>query len=234
VTEYNQQHFTRQYFLSALMATCLGAVVYVAVFTGLAHAGERIVLHALFSNKAIMMIDGKRRVLSVGEESPEGVKLTATNTETESADIIIAGESRRLHLGSIALSAPKREKSEMQTTLWADPSGHFFTTGTINGVAVTFLVDTGATSIAMNSNTARRVGIDYKRGRKGYASTASGIAPMYEVDIKRVKVGDIEMKYLKGGVIEGAHPTEVLLGMSFLKKVEMRREGNKMNLLYKK
>lgn len=181
-----------------------------------------------------MMIGDKRRVLSVGEESPEGLKLLATDTANESADIFINGEQKRLVLGSIALSVPKKEKTEMRTTLWADSRGHFVTTGTINGVAVTFLVDTGATSIAMSSVVAKRVGIDYKRGTRTYANTASGISPIYEVDIRKVKLGDIEMKYLKGGVIEGSHPKEVLLGMTFLKKVKMQRDGNKLDLFYKK
>lgn len=231
MTEYNQQQAGQQLLLVPAV------LLFIAMFIGPVGnvlAGDKIVLHALFANKAIIMIGDQRRVLAVGQETPEGLTLLSTSTQSELAEILFNGKKQQLHLGSIALSSPKKEKTEMSTTLWADSRGHFVTTGTINGVAVTFLVDTGATTIAMSSATARRVGIDYKRGRKGYASTASGVSPMYEVDIKKVKLGEIEMKYLKGGVIEGKHPTDVLLGMTFLNKVKMQREGNKLELFYNK
>ena len=79
-----------------------------------------------------------------------------------------------------------------------------------------FLVDTGATSIAMNENEARRLGIDYRvDGKPMVASTASGTSRGWRVTLDRVKIGGIELLGVEAAVIEGGYPTEALLGMSF-------------------
>ena len=229
--KYNQANSSAQpkiVLLAAFMAVLL------SIAADAEQAVNKIVLHALFQGKAIAIIDGERHVLVAGKPGPDGVSLLSVNTENETVEILVNGTRQTLHLGSISLAPVKTEdNAEKTTTLWADPDGHFYTIGTINGVAVRFLVDTGATSIAMNSKIAERVGIDYKSGKRGYASTAGGYTPMYEVDIKKIKIGDIEQKYVKGGVIEGSHPTDVLLGMTFLNGVEMRRDGNRMDLIYR-
>ncbi|WP_410966326.1 TIGR02281 family clan AA aspartic protease, partial [Salmonella sp. SAL4449] len=87
------------------------------------------------------------------------------------------------------------------------------------------LVDTGATSIAMNENEARRLGIDYRvDGKPMVASTASGTSRGWRVTLDRVKIGGIELLGVEAAVIEGGYPTEALLGMSFLNRVRWREE----------
>jgi aspartyl protease family protein len=115
-------------------------------------------------------------------------------------------------------------------TLFADNNGFFHAEGSINGAAVTFLVDTGANTIAINSATARRAGIDYTKGQAGTARTASGYARMYSIKLDTVKVGAIVMRNVVAGVIDGPQPEVPLLGMSFLSAMDMKREGNKMEL----
>jgi aspartyl protease family protein len=194
------------------------AIAALAGFAGAAGALEKISLLALFQDKAIILIDGARHVMNSGETSPEGVKLLATDTQAETADIEIGGRRSVLKLGVVIGSfAPKGKSSAI---LYPNPSGHFFADGLINGTAVHFLVDTGATVIAMNSDTARRIGIDYLHN---YVRT-------YNVTLNTVQVGDITLYNVPASVIEGNGPRETLLGMSFIGQLDMKRDSDKMEL----
>jgi aspartyl protease family protein len=192
-------------------------------------AVENISLQALFKDKAIILVDGARRVLKSGDESPEGVRLLTTDTREEQAEIEIGGRREVLKLGVVTAGFASQGKGNV--TLYPDRSGHFFVDGTINGASVRFLVDTGATTIAMNGNTASRIGLDYRRlGRAGIASTAAGNVRTYNLKLDSVQVGDITLRNVPAGVIEGSHPTEVLLGMSFLGQLDLKQDNEKMEL----
>lgn len=194
-----------------------------------AAAIEKIKLHALFQGKAIFLIDGERRVLAAGEVSPEGVKLLRTDTTNETAVVEIDGRAQTINLGIVS-TAPGSSDGGKSIVLWAEPNGFFRAYGSINGIAVKFLVDTGASAVAMNRMTADRLGLDYKSGKRGVASTAGGYVGAYSVRLDRVKVGSITLHNVDASVIDGTHPEEVLLGMSFLGRLDMRREGAKMEL----
>jgi aspartyl protease family protein len=187
-----------------------------------------ISLYALFKDKAILQVDGTRRVLTTGAESPEGVKLVSTDTQNDEAVVEVKGKRETLRLG-VVISAFQSAARE-SVTLYADSNGFFHAAGSMNGAAVTFLVDTGANTIALNSATAKRVGIDYTKGRAGTARTASGYTRMYGVKLDTVKIGEIVLRNVEAGVIDGPQPETPLLGMSFLSALEMKREGNKMEL----
>jgi aspartyl protease family protein len=201
--------------------------LWLAVLPAMAGAAD-ITLFALFKDKAILHVDGTRRVLAIGSESPEGVKLVSTDTQAEEAVVELNGKRETLLLG-VVVSAFQSAALE-SVTLFADTSGFFHAEGSINGASVTFLVDTGANTIAINSATAKRAGIDYTKGRAGTARTASGYARMYGVRLATVKVGEIVLRNVEAGVIDGPQPETPLLGMSFLNALEMKREGNKMEL----
>jgi aspartyl protease family protein len=198
-----------------------------AALPALAGAAD-IKLFALFQDKAILHVDGTRRVLTTGAESPEGVKLVSTDTQAEEAVVEFGGKREILRLGVVfsAFQGTARES----VTLFADTNGFFHAQGSINGAAVTFLVDTGANTIAINSATAKRAGIDYAKGRAGTARTASGYTRMYGVKLDTVKVGEIVLRNVEAGVIDGPQPETPLLGMSFLNALEMKRDGGKMEL----
>lgn len=188
-----------------------------------------ITLQALFKDKAIFMIDGTRRVLSTGETSKEGVHLIATDTAAEEARVEIDGKREVVRLG-IVMSGFRPTK-QASVTLWAGSGGHFYADGSINNLAVRFLVDTGATTIALSGDEAQRLGIDYrKKGHPGYANTAGGVVRAYSLKLDRVDVGPITLYNVDAGVVEGSYPREPLLGMSFLGQLDMRREGEKMEL----
>lgn len=192
-----------------------------------AGAVESVSLQAPFKDKAILLIDGKRRVLAKGAVSPEGVRLLATDTAAEEAEVEIDGRREILSLGVVIGSfAPTGRAS---VTLWAGSGGHFHADGTINGLPVRFLVDTGATTIALSGAEARRLGIDYRaRGRRSYASTAGGVVRTYALKLEKVEVGPILLYDVDAAVIEGPFPREPLLGMSFLGRLDMKREGDRM------
>jgi len=188
-----------------------------------------ISLFALFKDKAILKIDGARRVLAAGEVSPEGVKLVSADPETNEAVVEIGGKPQTLHLG-VVISAFQSAARE-SVTLYAGSGGHFFADGAINGQPVRFLVDTGATTVALSSRDATRLGIDFKRfGARGFSQTASGIAKMYGLRLKQVSIGNVTLYDVEAGIIEGNFPTEPLLGMSFLSSFEMKREGDRLEL----
>jgi aspartyl protease family protein len=107
----------------------------------------------------------------------------------------------------------------------------FRTVGSINGLTVRFLVDTGATTLAINAAEARRLGIDYRFvGRKGVVQTAAGNVPAYHLNLDLVRVGDIIQRQVPAVVIEGDSPDHVLLGMSFLGRLEMENTGQALHL----
>lgn len=192
-------------------------------------AAEKVTLQALFKDKAIVLIDGTRRVLTVGGTSPEGVTLRATDTQAERAEIEIAGRRETLELGVVFGSFTAGDRGSV--TLYAEPDGHFHAQGSINGSAVQFLVDTGATTIALSGAEATRLGIDYKkRGRAGYASTAGGMVRMYALRLDSVQLGTITLYNVEAGVVEGSYPREALLGMSFLSRVDLKRDGERLEL----
>lgn len=211
---------------SMLEAMLLSALL---LATNVASAVDSISLQALFKDKAIIVVDGARRVLKSGEQSPEGVKLLATDTREEQAEIEIGGKREVLKLGVVTAGFASPGRGSV--TLYPDRSGHFFIDGLVNGTNVRFMVDTGATLIAMNSIVADRLGIDYRRtGRPGMASTPGGYVQTYNITLGSVQVGGITLHNVAGSVIEGSHPREALLGMSFLGQLDMKRDGEKMEL----
>ena len=147
----------------------------------------------------------------------------------------VDGQQRNLKLGSHdAVMAPFKERESVMVTIPRDQRGMYFTIGSINGLPVKFLVDTGATTVAMNSVHARRLAVNYRmEGQETTVSTASGLARAYRVRLDKVTVGEITLHNVVGVVLEGGFPEEVLLGMSFLGQLEMKRDAGVLHLRQK-
>ena len=191
-------------------------------------AMPNIEIQALFSGKIVALIDGQRRVISVGETSPEGIKLLAANTSR--AIFEIEGRQVERTLGSsVSLSFTKAKS--IQEKVFADERGMFLSVGSINGQSVRFLVDTGATTIAMNTSQAKRLGVPYEmEGQAATVSTASGFVKAYRVRLKSVTLGKIKRRNIEAMVIDGQHPGPILLGMSFLGDLKVEKVGNMLTL----
>ncbi len=183
---------------------------------------------ALFPDKAMLIVDkGKPRTLRVGE-TYAGVKLISSSSEE--AVVSIEGKRQRLRIGDGIYSTLSVPNARASVVLLPDKNGHFVTLGSINGASVRFLVDTGATMVSMNLEDARRAGVNYLAGERGYSQTANGVAPIYKVKLGKVSLGDITLQNIDGVVHEGSAMPVVLLGMSFLGRLEMRQQGNSLTL----
>jgi aspartyl protease family protein len=185
----------------------------------------------LFQDRAVISIDGRQRILRVGQTSPEGIRLVSA--DSESALLEVEGQQIRASLDS-RVSASKKERTVSEVRIQRDRSGMYFTVGSINGLPVNFLVDTGATQIAMNGAHARRLGIDYRVvGEPAVVTTASGVERAWAVRLDAVRVGEIGLRSIPAMVLEGAQPETILLGMSFLGKLQISNEGQLMTLRQK-
>jgi len=195
-----------------------------------AHATEVNVV-GLFNGKAMVSINGgKHRVMAAGESSPEGVKLISADSST--AVLEIDGKRQTLGMGKSA-SIPSADGGGNQSALLAaDLRGHFVTTGSINGTSTRMMVDTGASMVSMGKDEAKRLGISYLNGERGAVSTANGVVPAYRVTLNTVSVGGITLNQVEGLVQDSSMPF-VLLGMSFLKRLEIKQDGTNMTLLKK-
>jgi aspartyl protease family protein len=162
------------------------ALSLLAVRAGAADIG----VIGLFPGKAVLVIEGASpKTYSVGNTIAEGTKLVSV--DESSATIEANGKRQTIGIGGhINRTAPSATAS---ATLQADSRGHFVARGQINGGAMSMLVDTGATMIALSSSDALRLGINYKLGEPGYVNTANGRAPVYRIKLNTVKVGDIEL-----------------------------------------
>lgn len=188
-----------------------------------AQAATKVTVVGLFKNTAIVVIDGTRRLLRSGDTSPEGVKLiSATSSE---AVLEIDGEQKHYGLGGqIGGSYARPEQAKVR--IWPTPDRMYVVLGSINGFPVKFIVDTGATLVSLSGREAKRLGIDYRVvGTPGQSSTASGVEKIYVINLDKVKVGDIEIRNVRGAVHDGDFPPATLLGMSFLSRLTMRQDG---------
>ena len=191
-------------------------------------AASRIEVQALFGGKAVVMVDGQRRTLSIGETSPEGVKLV--KADSKQAVLEVDGEQKNYKPGgAISLSYAKPKHHEEK--IYADDRGMFRSVGTINGRTVRFLLDTGATTVAMNKSQAKQLGVDYRmKGERIVVSTASENVKGYRIRLKSVSLGKIKQRDVEAMVIDGDHPGPILLGMSFLGKLKVEKDGEVMKI----
>lgn len=203
-------------------------LIVLAASAATATAVEKITVVGLFKDAAIVIIDGERRLLRSGDTSPEGVMLiSATSTE---ALLEVDGEQKRYGLGG-QIGGSYAPPEQATVRIWPTPNRMYVVVGSINGYPVDFVVDTGATLVSLSGQEARRLGIDYRVvGTPGHSSTASGIAEIYLVNLDRVRVGDIELRNVQGAVHDGNFPPAILLGMSFLGRVNMRQDGPMLEL----
>ena len=185
----------------------------------------------LFPGKAVIVVNrGAPRTLAVGESMAEGsVKLISS--DSRAAVIEIDGKRQTLEMGQhfeSSVSAPPGGRSSV--TLSPDTRGHFIADGAVNGAYMRFLVDTGATYVSLPAAEAQRIGIDFRKGQRGVTQTANGQAVVYRLLLDSVTLGDITLYNVTATVHEGAGLDITLLGMSFLNRTEIRREGATLTL----
>lgn len=185
-------------------------------------AATSVQVVGLFPGAAVLSVEGQRKLVKVGQTGPGGVQVVSA--DSRGAVLRVDGVERAYGLSreySAGYSAP----SKAQLSIARGVGGHYWVAGSVDGQTVQFLVDTGATSIAMNEGQARRLGIDYRvSGSPTMVNTASGTAKAWRVRLDSVKVGALEVLGVEAVVLQGDAPTEALLGMSFLNRVGWRED----------
>jgi aspartyl protease family protein len=189
-----------------------------------------IAVHGLMEGRATISVNkSKPKTLRAGEAF-QGVKLISANTQ--SAVVEIEGKRRTVTFGE-AITTGTASSGAKTVTLVSDSQGHFVSLGAINGASMRFLVDTGATMVSMDVEAARRAGVNYLQGERGFSTTANGVTPVYKVKLDTVQLGDITLNNVDGIVHTSSSLPVVLLGMSFLGRLQMRQEGDLMTLTRK-
>ncbi|HSH98325.1 MAG: TIGR02281 family clan AA aspartic protease [Methylophilaceae bacterium] len=182
----------------------------------------------LFSSKAVVIINhGRPQTLSVGQRSPEGVKLVSA--DSSKAVFEVDGKQKQLGMGQAA-TVFAGSGSPGTVTITSNEAGGYYTDGAINGVIVKFLVDTGANVVALNTRTATNAGIDYSKGGFVGVHTANGTTTGYHVVIDSLKVGSIVLTHVDA-VVGVNGPDFVLLGMTALRRLQMSQDGNTITLV---
>ena len=210
-----------------------GLICIVALCTvclqGVAHAAD-INLIGIFGTKATLMIDGgKPRTVSAGETTPEQIRLISVGTD--SVVIEIDGKRETIRMGNQRISAARKDGGAGKVVLTGDARGHYLTTVVVNGVSMPFLVDTGASAVTVSADNAKRARINYSTAPKGLMQTANGVVVAYRVTLDTVTLGGITLNQVEGVVMEdNALGSHGLLGMSFLSRMDMKREGESMTL----
>ena len=178
-----------------------------------------IQIQGLFSGRAMVSIDGNVQLLKEGQVSPEGVKLVTA--DSKQAMVEYDGVTHTLGL-SDRIGASFAQPENREVRLRPDARGHYVARASINGRFIDVLVDTGATTIAMNSKHAEQLGINLDQASTSYVSTASGIEEIKSITLSSVSIGGITRHEVAAGVLEGDFPQMILLGNSFLSAVDMR------------
>ena len=218
--------------MSAEMLRRVVLVLALGICMGVAWAGSPVVrVLALFPGKAMLSIDGKNRLLSNHQRSPEGVQLL--DASAERAIVQIQGEKRTLRPGG-AVSSRYSRPTHREVRVIRNRRGAYAIEGRINGRTVHFLVDTGASGVALGEDEARRLGIPFELyGDPIRVNTASGVSDAYSILLDSVQVGDIKLRNVEGAVVMGDGPGKALLGMSFLNRLQFENQGNVMVLRQK-
>ena len=204
----------------------------ITFFASQVFAETRLNVVGLFSGKALVSINGSAPQSIGAGQTKNGVKLISA--DSESATFVVEGKKQTLKMGQAAtLAGSTGPATNAPVSLYADQAGHFLGNLSINGASLKYLVDTGATTVALNSGDAKFAKIDYEKGEKGMSSTANSLVQIYRVKLNTLKIGTIILNNVEAAVIEGGSPTVVLLGMSALNRLDMKRDNSILTLTKK-
>jgi len=192
-------------------------------------AAQSVSLQGMLGSKALLMIDGGAPRSVAPGETVQGVKVLSTSGDQ--ARVEIKGRTHTLRIGEsqVSVGGTGGPPRGTKIVLTAGSGGHFLTPGSINGRAVYFMVDTGATAIGLGIAEAERVGLNYKAGREVRLQTANGVTPAWLVKLASVRIGDVEV-YEVDAVVAPQSMPYVLLGNSFLSRFQMKRDNEQLVL----
>ncbi|MDO8457670.1 MAG: TIGR02281 family clan AA aspartic protease [Burkholderiaceae bacterium] len=191
---------------------------------------QSVTLSGMVGSKALLIVDGSAPKIVDSGETFQGVKLISTSGDT--AVLEMRGRRLNLRVGESPASVGGGQSSAgsgSKIVLSAADGGHFMAMGSINGKAAQFMVDTGATTVAMGAAEAQRMGLNYTSGKPVRMNTANGQTLGYLLTLNSVRVGNVEVLNVDAIVSQQPMPY-VLLGNSFLTRFSMRRDSDQMVL----
>jgi len=195
-------------------------------WSSIASAGATLVVSGILGEKALLSVDGSvPKVLGIGEAIGD-IRLVAV--ERDAVVVEEEGRLRTVRMG-FARSSSSGD-GEKKVVLMADAQGMFFSDGQVNGAPARFLVDTGASLVVLPKSLARRAGISLDRAPLRAIATAGGVVPGWIVKLNQVRVGDIRLHMIDAAVLEDVYLPNALLGMSFLTRTNIHREGDRLDL----
>jgi aspartyl protease family protein len=205
------------------LAAALGALLCGAA------AAQSVSMSGSLGDKALLVIDGAPRTVAVGA-TVQGVKVLRVSGDATLVEV--GGKQVTLPLGGaqVSLGGAAGAGGGTRIVLPVGSGGHFFASGAINGKAVRFIVDTGATNVVLGEPEARRLGIDFQRGQRGIAGTANGQVVAYRVSLDAVRVGEVTLYGVDATVVPQMGMDQVLLGNSFLSRFQMKRDNDVLTL----
>jgi aspartyl protease family protein len=201
----------------------VGLLALWACLPGLA-AAATVTVTGIMSGRVMVQVDGVSRFYSVGQTIGGSYRLVEVGNDHVILDA--RGRKQRVGIGQRALGASPGEETAF---LHANAQGHYISNGTINDRPVRFLVDTGATTVAMGAGDARRLGLDKLDGRRASTMTANGVVSSTCVRLDKVSLGDISVEGVDACYADREMPF-ILLGMSFLSRTEMKNVGSELHL----
>jgi aspartyl protease family protein len=202
-------------------------VASLALACSAAHSVTVTLNGSMGERAALLVIDGQPRTVSVGAKV-QGVKLLSVSAGL--AEVEVEGKRVSLSIGTpVSLGGGGASANGSEIMLPAGSGGHFFAAGAINGRPVRFVVDTGATSVAIGQADAERIGLDWKTAPVAVGQTANGAVAMRVVSLNSVRIGDVEISNVQAVVVPGSMPF-VLLGNSFLGRFQLRQENDVLRL----
>ncbi len=212
--------------LQALHAPLLAFVLSSLFLVPGAAAAQAVALSGILRSKALLVVDGSAPRGVAAGESHQGV--TVVSVGRDDAVLEFDGARRTVRLGEAPVSVGARGGSQ-RIVLAGDSRGHFVSQGQINGRAMQFMVDTGATTVAIGQPDAERMGLNYKKGQPVRMSTANGVTQGWRLRLDTVRIGDVQVYGIDAVVTPQPMPY-VLLGNSFLSGFQMTRHNDQMVL----
>lgn len=201
-----------------------------ALFASAAAFAQSVALQGMLGSKALLIVDGSAPKTVAPGETHQGVKVVSTSGDQ--AVVEMGGKRHTLRVGEAPASVGGKgggQAGGSRIVLTAGSGGHFMAQGAINGRAVHFMVDTGASMIGLGASEAERLGLNYKAGERGMISTANGAAQAWKMKLGSVRVGDVEV-FDVDAVVSPQPMPYILLGNSFLTRFQMKRENDQMVL----
>lgn len=219
------------------LSSVLFAIIIVAISTYSIRAyaqsqpqseAPSVALSGVMGSKALLVVGGAPPKLLGAGETYAGVKLLSVSGDQ--AVLEVAGKRVNVRVGEAPVSqgGGVGGAGGNKIVLPMGSGGHFMANGSVNGRAIQFMVDTGATSVAIGMGDAQRLGIDYLKGQPVRMNTANGVAQGWRVKLNSVRVGDVEVYDVEAVI--GPNMPFALLGNSFLGRFTMNRGSDTMVL----